>query len=109
MKGESIPTGWAVDGQGRDTRDPRLDILTHCIGLRHPTVSGSFSPFELQSCDVSSTVLGQTGIVRNSTIKAAVTNTKGSVEKLSPKESHEGTVFPDCPEDFSQLLRLSKS
>ena len=60
-------------------------------------------------------------------LKATVENPRGSVEKLSPKESVEGadtvlrgsvraprnspeeTVIPLCPKDFQQLLRLPKS
>ena len=63
-------------------------------------------------------------VTESLSVKATVTNPKGSVEKLSPKESPsdahtvlrgcpeehpEVTVFPHCPEDLTQLLRLSKS
>ena len=62
-----------------------------------------------------------------SCLKATVENLRGSVEKLSRKESVEGAhtapqhsvgtrgtllrgqFFPHCPKDFQQLLRLSKS
>ena len=40
------------------------------------------------------------------TLKAKVTNTQASVEKLSPKESPEETVFQNCPIEVSTLLRL---
>ena len=60
------------------------------------------------------------------TLKATVENPRGSVEKLSPKESVEGAdtvlrgsvrapeglpeVCPRvCPKDFQQLLRLPNS
>ena len=60
-------------------------------------------------------------------MKATVKNPRGSVEKLSPKESvkgadtvlrgsvrapeeiPEGTVIPLYPKDYQQLLRLPKS
>ena len=60
-------------------------------------------------------------------LKATVENPRGSVEKLSPKESVEGAhtapqhsvgtqgtvlrgqFLPHCPKDFQQLLWLSKS
>ena len=35
VKGEAIPPGWAVDGEGRDTTDPRFDTSPHCFETFH--------------------------------------------------------------------------